>query len=240
MDDVVPLLTPTATPTATPTITPIPTPTPYPTPTRPGPTPTPKPLLAYRGKIVFFSDDPDQSGLYAINPDGTGRQFIGYSGDMRTQFDQLLRQYQLSPDGRYRAYVTRGETDKQPQVYIQGQVNEYGTLPTWKVTQDFSAVAYDPMWSPDGARIVFVSPQDGSDDVWVTSPERETTQLAVNLTRNDWEWDKNPSWSPDSRRIVFWSNRTGVKQIFVMDADGRNLRNISNSTWDEYYPLWIR
>jgi TolB protein len=159
---------------------------------------------------------------------------------MRTQFDQLLRQYQLSPDGRYRAYVTRGETDKQPQVYIQGQVNEYGTLPTWRVTRDFSAVAYDPMWSPDGARIVFVSPQDGSDDIWVTSPERETTQLAVNLTRNDWEWDKNPSWSPDSRRIPFWSNRTGVKQIFVMDADGRNLRNISNSTWDEYYPLWIR
>lgn len=240
MAEVVPLLTPTATPTPTPTITPIPTPTPYPTPTRIGPTPTPKPLLAYRSKIVFFSDNPDQPGFYAMDPDGAHRQFVGYSSDIRTQFDRLVRQYQQSPDGRYRVYVTEAGQDDAPQVYIQGEVNEWGTAPTWKVSKDFDQVAYDPMWSPDGARIVFVSQQNGSDDIWVRSPDQETTQPAINLTRNDWEWDKRPSWSPDSRRMVFWSNRTGVKQIFVMDADGRNVRNVSNTQWDEYDPLWIR
>lgn len=240
MSEVVPLLTPTATATATPTITPIPTSTPYPTPTRVGPTPTPKPLLAYRGKIVFFSENPDQTGFYAMDPDGTHRQYIGYASDQRTQFDKVVRQYQQSPDGRYRTYVTEGNDDDTPQVYIQGEVNEWGTAPTWKVSMDFNRVAYDPMWSPDGSSIVFVSQQDGSDDIWVRSPYQETPQPAVNLTRNDWEWDKHPSWSPDSRRIVFWSNRTGAKQIFVMDADGRNVRNISNTKWDEYDVLWIR
>lgn len=66
---------------------------------------------------------------------------------------------------------------------------------------------------------------------------------AKNLTPNSWEWDKHPSWSPDSRQIVFWSNREGLKQIYVMDADGKNVcgwTNISNTTWEEYDPIWIR
>ncbi len=61
------------------------------------------------------------------------------------------------------------------------------------------------------------------------------------LVNNDWEWDKQPSWSPDSRRIVFWSNRYGLKKIFVMDADGRNVRQLSESdVADEYDPIWIK
>jgi TolB protein len=60
------------------------------------------------------------------------------------------------------------------------------------------------------------------------------------LTRNDWEWDKYPSWSPDSMQIVFWSNRTGIQQIYVIDADGKNLHNISNTGWGEYDPIWIK
>jgi len=60
------------------------------------------------------------------------------------------------------------------------------------------------------------------------------------LTDNVWEWDKRPSWSPDSLRIVFWSNRTGIKQIWVMNADGGNPINISNTKWDEYDPIWVK
>jgi Tol biopolymer transport system component len=98
-------------------------------------------------------------------------------------------------------------------------------------------VAYDPVWSPDGSRIAFVSQQDGSDDIWVVYPDGSEPR---NLTRNDWEWDKHPWWSPDGRRIIFWSNRAGVWQIYLMDANGQNLRRLSNTTWDEYEPIWIK
>ncbi|MCX7671206.1 MAG: hypothetical protein N2439_14195, partial [Anaerolineae bacterium] len=76
-----------------------------------------------------------------------------------------------------------------------------------------------------------------SDDIWIANVDGTNLR---NCTPNDWEWDKHPSWSPDSNRIVFWSNRTGVKQIYVMDANCQNLRRITNTSWDEYDPLWVK
>ena len=64
--------------TPTPTITPTPLPTGTPAPEATAtPTPTPLPLTSFRGQIVFKSDNPDQPGFYAMNPDGSGRQYIG-------------------------------------------------------------------------------------------------------------------------------------------------------------------
>ena len=172
--------------------------------------------------------------------DGTHRQYIGYASDQRTQFDKVVRQYQQSPDGRYRTYVTEGNDDDTPQVYIQGEVNEWGTAPTWKVSMEFNRVAYDPMWSPDGSSIVFVSQQDGSDDIWVRSPYQETPQPAVNLTRNDWEWDKHPSFAPDGSQIVFHSNRDGRSQLYLMKPDGSELRKLLDSPYNDADPVWVR
>jgi TolB protein len=41
--------------------------------------------------------------------------------------------------------------------------------------------------------------------------------------------DGYPAWSPDSLRIVFHSDRTGSAEIYVMDADGANVEQLTNS-----------
>jgi TolB protein len=245
MFNIVPLLTPTATPTLTPTSTPTPTRTPTPTPTpistptpilTPTPTPTPRPLLAFRNQIVFFSDDEEQPGLWVMDPRGSHRQYLGSSRDYRQQYDALLKREPFSPDGRLRAFVRLSESEKPTaQIFIALPDEQYGHIEE-QLTR-FTGICYDPVWSPDGSRIAFVSDENESDDIWVIYPDGTG---ADNLTRNPWEWDKHPSWSPDSKRIVFWSNREGTKQIHVMDANGRNVRNISKTEWDEYDPLWIK
>jgi dipeptidyl aminopeptidase/acylaminoacyl peptidase len=48
----------------------------------------------------------------------------------------------------------------------------------------------------------------------------------VQLTR-DGNDNERPRWSPDSRQIYFISDRAGSSQIWVMDADGRNVRQIT-------------
>jgi tetratricopeptide (TPR) repeat protein len=230
MDSVRSFLTPTPTPTVTPTATPFRPPTPMP------PATPPAPLVTYHNQIVFKSAKEDQSGFWLMNPDGSNRRYLGISRTLQQEYDALRKTQSTSPDGQFRVYVTTGEADRTPQVYIQGQRDQYGNVPTWRVT-DFGNVAYDPVWSPDGSRIAFVSQQDGSDDIWVVYPDGSEPR---NLTRNDWEWDKHPWWSPDGRRIIFWSNRAGVWQIYLMDANGQNLRRLSNTTWDEYEPIWIK
>jgi len=232
LEAITPYLTPTPTPTATPT----PTSTPVPTPTpRPTPIPTPKPLVAYRNYIAFYSDNEEQPGIWVMDPSGKNRQYLGRSSSLRRQYDALIEEARYSPDHRYYLFVK--DTARSAQIFVLLPRHEqYGDLPPEQLTK-LSGLSYDPVWSPDGSRVAFVSQENESDDIWVINADGATPR---NLTRNTWEWDKHPSWSPDSRRIAFWSNRDGRQQIYVMDADGRDVRNISNTEWNEYNSLWIR
>ncbi|MGI5916048.1 MAG: tetratricopeptide repeat protein [Anaerolineae bacterium] len=235
MESVVPFLTPTATPTNTP----LPTNTPRPIAAGGGPTATPTPptvrtLSTYRNQIIFMSDHPQQPGLWVMDANGMNRQYLGDSAGLRREFEELVKSTRLSPDGRYRLFVRNAGPSAQ--IFVQLPVHEqYGELPPRQLTRH-TGLSYDPAWSPDGSRVVYVSQEDDSDDIWVINTDGTR---ARNLTRNE-AWDKHPSWSPDGNRIVFWSSRTGRRQIFVMDAEGRDAQNISNTNWDEYDPVWVR
>ena len=98
---------------------------------------------------------------------------------------------------------------------------------------DFRGAEYDPVWSPSGTTIAFVANHTGNDEVWVMSGPSGTP---VQLTHNNWEWDKHPTWSPDGGQIVFFSNRTGLRQIWAMNADGSNQHNMSNNHFEDWDP----
>jgi dipeptidyl aminopeptidase/acylaminoacyl peptidase len=51
---------------------------------------------------------------------------------------------------------------------------------------------------------------------------------------------QDPNWSPDGARIVYYDQipfEFNVN-IFVMDADGSNPTNLTNSTTNDYQPTW--
>jgi len=51
---------------------------------------------------------------------------------------------------------------------------------------------------------------------------------------------ENAQWSPDGKKIIFQTDRTGNFYIFVMNADGYNPENITESPAFDYWPSWGR
>ena len=46
------------------------------------------------------------------------------------------------------------------------------------------------------------------------------------------------AWSPDGSRIVFTSSRHGNAELYVMNADGSNLRRLTNHPGADTTPTW--
>jgi len=89
---------------------------------------------------------------------------------------------------------------------------------------------WDPMWSPDGTKIVFCSsppfPADWREgDIWVIGADGTGPMKLTDYPAGGWA----PAWSPDGTKIAFVSNRDGNDEIYVMNADGTGQTNLSNN-----------
>ena len=65
------------------------------------------------------------------------------------------------------------------------------------------------------------------------------TGRVATLTR-DGNWDDDqPRWSPDGSRIAFKSTRGGSYNLYVMDADGSNVRRLTEHAGTDHDPTWL-
>lgn len=89
---------------------------------------------------------------------------------------------------------------------------------------------------PLNGKIVFVSDRDGNAEIYSMLPDGTNIQRLTFNERGDYE----PDWSPDGSKIVFTSFRENVtSDIYIMDADGSNVVNITNSPdIGNGYPSW--
>ena len=99
---------------------------------------------------------------------------------------------------------------------------------------DLGGDAGGPDWSPGGNEIVFCSHKDSwnpwrSNDIYFINAdgtgERRLTQPGPTVYRS-------PIWSPDGTEIAFTSNQNGNWHLYVMNTDGSNIRQITNTPLD--------
>jgi hypothetical protein len=222
-------MTPTPTPLPTATVTPVPTATGTAVPTA---TPRYMPLSRYKGKIVYWSTRSGSAELWIMDPDGHNAFRIWNQQLAKEEYDRLKEAERRSPDGQSFLYVTTPRNEKFPQIFILYPDGKSFQVTNWGGTQ------YDPVWSPKGHWVAFVSNEPGNDEIFLIGRDGEHPKR---LTWNWWEWDKHPSWSPDGGRLVFWSNReVGYKQIWLMNDDGSGQVNLSNNEFEEWDPIWIK
>ena len=83
--------------------------------------------------------------------------------------------------------------------------------------------------------ISFTSDRDGDNEIYLIYPN---SAEFIKLTDNSWN-DVGHGWSPDGTQIAFSSNRDGNYEIYVMDAEGSNLKRLTNRPVSyDFQPRW--
>lgn len=76
----------------------------------------------------------------------------------------------------------------------------------------------------------------GNGEIWMSGAAGENP---IQLTHLGW-YSGTPRWSPDGKWISFNRVVGNRRQIFIVNSDGRNLRQITNGPYDNIESSWSR
>jgi hypothetical protein len=184
-----------------------------------------------RGNLLVLTDRFKGNDIVVMRPDGTITQ--GLTGD---EFYHLaFTREPFSPNRQMRAIVAPDSSD-----VLQIWMEDVNTNQRAPVTHLARGIAYDPVWSPEGGRIAFVSREAGNDELFIYNIGNETV-TQITSGGNPFIYKQRPTWSPDGTEIAFKANDGSLNfQIWIVGADGSNLRNISQSTSNDSDPVWVK
>ena len=148
----------------------------------------------------------------------------------------------LSPDGKRLVFRVWGEGADERGLRVL-------TLETRAVAR-LTGDDHDtfPGWSPKGDLIAFTSWRNGDFDIYTIRPDGTGLKQLTTTAGND----AHSSWSPDGEYLMFASSRFGFKdeaplfddqpqpygEIFVMRADGRDQRPLTDNQWEDGPGTW--
>ena len=167
-------------------------------------------------RIVFTGIRRGQSDLYVIDLDET--RLVQLTNDIYSDL-----QPRWSPDGESIAFATdRGvDTDKDRLLFGRLEIAVY-ELSTGRirVITSLGEECHNPIWSPDGGKIAFISPLEGSPNISTADVESGRLERVTDLAAGvGGITPSSPafSWSHDGDSLVFSSFSRGGWDIFLLE-----------------------
>lgn len=133
----------------------------------------------------------------------------------RVAAGNLVESAALSPKGQRVLFGARGDIFSAPV--------EKG--PVRNLTDTPGAHEKWPRWSPDGAKVAYISDQSGEEELWLVA--QDGSSKPEQITTGGKAFRYWPEWAPDGKRIAF-SDKDG--RLFVVTLDDKKLAEVARST----------
>ena len=170
-------------------------------------------------KLAFTSNRDGNSEIYVVNRDGSGMRRL-------TNNPAIDVTPTWSPTGNQIAFTS--DRTGTPQIYV---MNADGSE-LRKITSESRCDR--PTWSVSPFNEIAYASQTGA------GYDIKVYDVAAGMSRTITDGigsNESPAFSPNGRHIAFTSTRAGKEQIFIIDRDGKNLRQITRTGMNRY-PNW--
>ncbi|MEX2161717.1 MAG: DPP IV N-terminal domain-containing protein [Anaerolineales bacterium] len=191
------------------------------------------PSVSADGKAVLFVSN--RTGRYQVYEIELATNIVTQLTDLA---DDSAFAPEASPDNSHIVFYANRDDQEYPRSHNLWIAERDGSNPT-QITFRIGG-AWDPVWSPDGTRILFASEVAGSPQLFIINADgtdaRQVTDFSGVRGRND--------WSADGVMLSTYIGFSWDRDIYSFDLNGENLRQLTdgfNNLAPSFSPdgLWI-
>jgi Tol biopolymer transport system component len=176
------------------------------------------------GLLAFTSDHDGTPALFTLDADTSATTSL----NTRSGIAEL--QPAWSPEGDRIVFVRRSGPNRRTDLFVMTAAGRARTRLTSNALPE-----RDPSWSPGGTMLVYAARTSATGDFHVFLAKADGS-AREQLTRRD---GRAPVFSPDGSKIAFVSDRDGgFPELYVMNANGRNERRLTNNGLIDGNPSW--
>jgi len=91
-----------------------------------------------------------------------------------------------------------------------------------------------PQFSPDGAKVVFISFRSGDGELWLCKNDGSGATQVTSLS----DFSGSPQWSPDGQKLAFDHKQGGRFDIWVVGIEQGVPLRLTSGNWNSVRPSW--
>ena len=149
----------------------------------------------------------------------------------------------ISPDGKYIVFLANGNFNK-GEVFVDLWLADAQTGKRIKRLikstvdphyEEIGLLYSQAAFSPDGKLLAFSALSEGQEVLYVLDVAR---RKRIKEMRLPLDGITGPTWSPDGAKIAFSGAKGGITDIYTVDADGKNLTQLTHDKFGDVMPSW--